>query len=723
VNKATIARQNEPPTPALDLHSDYQVTVNRNDNSALLQTFNLNGTQNQQPLLHADLASPMNFSLGSGSNAKVGDSTLKCVVTNFNLADWKAALGDAASSGTMNMTLNLLSQQGGKQLTVDFNSQLANLTAKVGSNQLQQASMDLNGHLISQQENKALTGNVTLSDFNGTYENYRFQNYGTKVDLDIAMNKPQMEIKNISGTIVEGQNAGGSFKLSGNYNQNDKTGQLMLKLVDWNQNALRPFMGAFLGDKTLESVSLNSTTTANYASSGESSFKTDLQVTNLVVRDPKSQSPPTPLAANLQLDASLNKQVAQVRQLVLKLTPTDQAANNQITATGQLDLSQSNAIQGSLKLASDSLDVTRYYDLYSGKHNAAKPSTSNAAPPAPAQPQTAAANAEPPAKNLPIKNFTLDASIARLVLHEVNVSNFQTTARVEGSHAVLKPFQFSLNGGPVNATVDLDLGVPGYKYEMTFSGTNIPLAPLADTFSPEYKNNAKGEVFANLQIKGQGTTGASMQKTLSGQCDVLLTNANIQVVGAKSKKILTPIAAALKLPELLQSPITWLTADVTIGNGSIKITQFKAAGSAFSASSQGTVAIANVLSNSPIHDLPVNFALAGPLAAKARLMPSNANTNAAYVDLGKIATVQGTIGDPKTKVDYATIGLITARAAGGIIGGSTGNILKGAGGIGNLLNGQNPPANNQPNQSNTNQSQPNRSSGNPFDLLHKVLPK
>ena len=82
---------------------------------------------------------------------------------------------------------------------------------------------------------------------------------------------------------------------------------------------------------------------------------------------PANKFPATPLAVSLQVDASLNRQVADVRQLQIALTPTARAAN-QINFSGHVDFSKTNAIQGNLKLAADSLDLTSYYDLFAGGH-------------------------------------------------------------------------------------------------------------------------------------------------------------------------------------------------------------------------------------------------------------------------------------------------------------------------------------------------------------------
>src|SRR5579859_3786271 len=55
-----LTRQNQT-TPTLDIGLSYQVSVNQADKTASLQTFNLNGSENQQPFLRGELTSPMSF--------------------------------------------------------------------------------------------------------------------------------------------------------------------------------------------------------------------------------------------------------------------------------------------------------------------------------------------------------------------------------------------------------------------------------------------------------------------------------------------------------------------------------------------------------------------------------------------------------------------------------------------------------------------------------------
>ena len=68
---------------------------------------------------------------------------------------------------------------------------------------------------------------------------------------------------------------------------------------------------------------------------------------------------------------------------------------------------------------------------------------------------------------LPVHNLTCEMAIARLYLRQADISNFQTTAALDGGHIVLKPCQLTLNSAPVTASIDMNLGVPGYQYEIT----------------------------------------------------------------------------------------------------------------------------------------------------------------------------------------------------------------------------------------------------------------
>jgi hypothetical protein len=268
-------------------------------------------------------------------------------------------------------------------------------------------------------------------------------------------------------------------------------------------------------------------------------------------------------------------------------------------------------------------------------------------------------------------------------LHEVEITNLQATAKLDGGQVLLKPFQFTLNGAPVNATVDLDLGVPGYKYDITFGADGIPVEPLANTFSPTYRGQAKGTLIAKAQIKGAGVTGRNLKSSLNATASFSFTNANIHIVGPKVKAVLIPISLALRAPELLQSPLDYVSANLRAGAGKIEVTTFTTHSAMFRAESQGVIPISDVLNDSPL-DQPIEISLPRELLAKLRF--SNVPTNAPYGKLPQFVQVQGTLGNPQPKTDKLVIAGLTAGGLGGAIGGKAGGILQGVGGLlgGNL---------------------------------------
>lgn len=741
--RVSITRQKQT-TPTLDLRCDYAVTVDNSAKSALLQKLNLTGTQNSRPLLQTELTSPMTISFG-GTSAAAGDAALNVTLNSLNLADWRAFAADMAPAGLANAKLKLISKQGGKQLNFDLDGGVTGLSAQFGSNAIRQAdvtlrakgtgadfkqftlenysvalaqagepaltlsgsgtfdsatqdadlqitmratiakllamfpqpdanltggTIELTGKVASKAQNQSVTGKFTLAGLTGRYGNFRFASFGSTADLDLGMKAGVLDIRKAGGELHEGANAGGTFDVSGNFDTAHKSGKILVKLANINQAGLRPFLESALGDKTLVSVALNTTANASFEANGDASVKGELQLANLVVRDPKGALPTTPLEAKFQVDAAIVKQVANLAQCQLTLTPTTRA-KNELKLTGTVDFSKTNGMTGGLKLLAESLDVTRYYDLFAGGD---KP----AAAPVTTVPTD---NTEPAPVTLPFRDFTFDAGIQRFYLHEVEATNFQFVAKLDRSHVLLKPAQLTLNGAPINLTADLDLSVPGYKYDLSFNANGIPVEPLANTFSPTYRGQAKGILMASGQIKGAGVTGVNLKKALTGTASLSFTNADIKIVGPKVKAVLTPIAIVLGAPELLNSPLDYLNANLRAGSGKIEVPQFIAHSATFLAESAGMIPIADVLKDSPLNQ-SVEISLARGLVNKLRF--SNVPTNVAYAKLPTFVHLKGTLGSPEAKTDKLVILGLGAAGIGGALGNKGGNILQG---VGNLIGG------------------------------------
>jgi hypothetical protein len=252
---------------------------------------------------------------------------------------------------------------------------------------------------------------------------------------------------------------------------------------------------------------------------------------------------------------------------------------------------------------------------------------------------------------------------------------------------VVAPCQFALNGAPVKAAVDLNLGVPGYQYEVNFNANRVPIAPLADSFSAAYKGKAKGDLIADTTIKGAGTTGANLKKTLAGNVDIVLTNATIDIdtknpdAGKLAKFIsgtVTIISTALGLNEVLTSPIIGVDVHTKMGDGKITATEIMAGSAAFQAQLAGTITIADVLTNSTIDNWPVHVALARSSAQRLGWVAPGAPASQSYFSLPDFVTLNGTVGIPGTKMDKVVLAEIVGRSGLGVANTLTGKAANGS---------------------------------------------
>jgi len=420
--------------------------------------------------------------------------------------------------------------------------------------------------------------------------------------------------------------------------------------------------------------------------------------------------PATPLTVAVKLDGTFTNEVLDFRRMQLAFTPTQRASKNELSITGQLDLSTPGFTKGSMTAKSDTLDLTALYDAFAGEKSPATPASSPSTSSTPAS----NANAEPEPVTPPLQ-LTAEAYLGQVYLRDINVQNCQIVAKIDGGKINLDPCRFTLNGAPVNASADLNLGVKGYAYALSLHMDRVPLEPIANTFSPDNRGKYQGLILADAQIKGAGITGASLQKSLGGQAAFTLTNANLLLIGPKTRQLMDPIAMLLRIPEITSSPLEWLDARVELGGGNVNLSRFIAQSEAFSATTQGVIPIAEALTNSPLN-LPVKFALRRSLAEKSSLLPANTPPDVQYPALPEFVTLKGTLGSPKSDLNERALGGLLLKSGmgiaeklGGNVGGKTGSLLQGAG---NLLTGQKTTSTNQPSANPAPKL-------NPFDMFKK----
>jgi hypothetical protein len=624
----------------------------------------------------------------------------------FSLSECRLALAEhgqpvvtLSSTGTVNRVTPGVDLQIAVEVTLDRLAALlpqTNLVCSAGT-------LTVTGHITKE----SVVGRCELAGFTGGYGPYRLGDFGTTLALDLAMKGRQVMVRNASGQLRHGTTAGGQFDVSGNCDLDQKAGRVDAKLTGFTERDLRPFLQPSLGDKQLVSVSFDSTANAGVDAKGNCAVKADVHLANLVVRDRENRLPPTPLEARLAVEASASNRVATIRQCQLKLAPTSRA-KNELQLTGTVDYAKTNAITGNVQLAAEALDVTPYYDLLAGGNPSAETAKGPVAQAeVQAAPAASAEQKEPAAVTWPVRDFICQLSVGQCYLRQVVVKDLRASAHVDGGHIMITPCQLTLNGAPVSATVDLDLGVPGYKYSCTFNADKVPLQPLADSFSPTYSAKARGDLIASIQVQGAGITGKNLRQNLTGRASLSFTNADIAIVGPKVKAVLTPIAFVLGAPELLNSPLDYIHADLSAGDGKIEVQKFLAHSAAFVAESQGRIPIADSLAQSPLNQ-PIEIALSRDLAGKLQF--ANLRIDNGYAKLPTFVHLTGTLGEPSAKIDKAVLVGLTASGAAGLVGGRVGGLLQG---ISSILTGEQPgtatnaPANEAP------------APFNPFDLLRK----
>lgn len=679
----------------------------------------------------------------------VTDAAIRQPATNQILITLKQLAGgvnaNGKAGGTFDITGNFDTKAQAGAATVklsDFNETLLGpvLATSLGDKKLNSVTINANvSAKFAGKGESALTADVSVARFLMTDP----KNALPTVPMDLrvtvdgsfaqpASNQVTVAVRKLIGNIAQGSASGGNFDVTGNFDTK-KGGQFTLKLTDLNQNALKPFLAGALGDKQLQTVSISANASGRFDPAGDGAVKADVIVDKLLVRDPKGALPETPLFLQLVLDGGMAKQIVDVKQLMLSLSPTPRG-KNQLVVTGRADLSNTNAYQANLKVSAESLDVTPFYDLFDSaqkKAEAAKPAT---APPA-------ASNVEPEAMKIPLRQTSLDVNIGKFFLRDIAISNLVVAARVDNNRVTVKPLSLVMNGAGISATVDANLGVKGYQYDLALNTDRIQLEPLVTTFAATVPQGAiKGEAVAKVAIRGAGITGESLQRNLQGNVNFSVTNGVIQLsqmggepktATAKFLKALTSgvlayIGPVVGIPDIMRPPIDYIVLDTAISNGVVNVSRFAAHSPVVIVDAHGTIQLASVTTNSTM-SIPIEIWLPNDFAKK--FTGAQFPAGSAYGRLPHFVDVRGTIGSPDVKVDKtkligsAVIGNV--GALGGLIGGKAGDTLKGAGGALNTIFGGGQPKAPAGTATNAapNQVAPPAKKVNPLDLLNPFLKK
>lgn len=503
---------------------------------------------------------------------------------------------------------------------------------------------------------------AALKGLAGSVQGTPLRDYQVQLDTAGALTTDSVILRRGTLGLRSGAETGGSLEFSGDVNLKSQRSQFEFRTANLNEKVLGPLLAPALAPNELRSVSVDWNGKFQVDPKGESAIQSKLNVSRLVTRAPTSASPGKPMAFGMDLDAVGKGTVLDLRRLLVDLGPTARATN-QLKATGKFDLGTNAPGPSSLVVTSDGLDFTEWYDLASAGGGASK------APESPAKPTSPAGGKPGEPIQFPLKEFTLDGRVAKLFLRDVAASNIVTQLAIrKGSVVQLKPFSLILNGAAVSANADLDLGVPGYTYDLDGSLQSVPIPPIAKSLMTGSYEDLKGTVSGSLKLKGAGVEGTDLKKHLVGTADFAATNLDYQVSALQTplmKVLVGTLSTALKGPSLSSSPINFLGAQLEAGQGVVTVKTARVSSAAFTADVQGKVDLADVLTNSPIQ-LPVTVSL--PKDGAMQVLP-------------QFLTLKGTVGAPKSDIDP----LALARAATQLPGAAGNLVNQGVSQLGNVI--------------------------------------
>ena len=598
---------------------------------------------------------------------------------------------------------------GGVQLTMDGSLPamlsvlpLTDITAQSG---LIQVNLQANQRTAE----SVLIGSINLSDYKGRIGDNVFDSYKASIQANVTRKGNVVELTRTSVALQTGYDAGGSIDFTGRYQIAEQKGALDVKSVNFTHSGLIPFLNPVLAPNQVRSMNIALTAKADIDLAGESGLEGRVAISNLQVNGPDGPVFTEPFALSMETDLTHKDQIVQLRKFLLGWDKTPQA-NNQVSMVGKLDLNTENRTQSLLTVRSDGIDLTPLAQL-KGTPPADSSSGSQPVPPTPTDPTV-----EPEAIQLPVQPLKVDVELAKVFLREIQVENWKAEINVQNNQVTIDPFRFSLNGAPVAAKVTADLGVPGFRYQMEFSADQVRMEPLVASFAPDQKGKLAGIATANVNLRGAGITGAGLQKNLEGQMALGITNMNLNI-GNVQNPILRPILnIVVGLPDMIrnpgaalgnlanrltgatdavpgwfdeisQSPLQSLAIDAKAGGGNIRLDQARVQSPALQIDASGTIAIAEVLTNSVLN-LPIQVAFKDSLGQKIGLQPQEGQP---YIAMPDFLTVGRTAGNPSFDINRTVVAGMAGRAALGIAGGTaeaiTETVGDALGNVGNVLGG------------------------------------
>lgn len=606
-----IAWRTLPAAPHLYSLLSLDTHVDLNDKVIDIQDLSTIVSEENTPRMKVSINKPVHFSWDTTSSSSLpafSDAEIKCIIDSFPLRRINAFLKP-----------NGLKLRGG-DLSAAVNTTLKSADTSIHT----RGAFILND--IALKNNQSIWSDLDIT---------------TKVDIavhDLSL----IDITRMTTLFSADNKAAGSISLGGSFDKNTGSNAIACVISHLKSDLFRPAIDPARENRNLDGLELNAQirTYKKDVKENIQDVRGDISFIN-TLRRTENDWRTIILSLNLQ---TTPKEIILPR-CSLSTTPA-QWPDNEISISGNYITVPTNVIS-SLRVYSKHFDATALMDTF-------MPARKEETSPAPSTPDQASQPAEekpkepkeePPAAPPTQHPLHVKAHINELIAREMNVKPLSFDLIISNTFIRFLTHNMHINDGPIALFAQLDKGVPGYTYAADISLTNVPLAPLVNTFAPNMKDKFAGASYANVTLKGAGMTENSAPNNLIASLDAGMRKGRLTRV-----PILDDVARVIRLDDLSDLPVGSAVLKCTARNGVATIPECDIFSKTLKAGITGTVPFKDEM------DLQMNLALS-PGAISEILsnsvysvgIPVN-KTLEKYVPIPTPIVVRGTLKEPKVRV-------------------------------------------------------------------------
>lgn len=451
-----------------------------------------------------------------------------------------------------------------------------------------------------------------------------------------------------------------------------------LTIVDLNEGLLTPQSVLWFGDPLLEQGRIDGEVRLRHDPEGDSDFSSRLTFDGLRLARTNT---PVPESISVDLAATLSNGRFDIREGDFSWTPNERATNA-FTLAGWFDAADASALGGEIALTGDSIDLTGLMALQ----------PAGTAAPEEAMPEPADEPVQLP-ESFPVREIIGTIDFGKIYLRDLELSDVKSGLRITATEARLDPLSLAVNGAPVRGRGEFRAG-PQAGYDLQLETQELPVRPFVAAFMPDWRGEASALLSTTVNLSGKNFDPAQPLAGLEGTIHFGATNANLRLGNTTWQPVLNGIETLLRTPKIFEEPVQWAYFGGTITNGVLDIDALSIVSDAFVANAKGRFAVVPAQASNGVGRLPINLYLNREVGEGIRLFQREDDAIEAtkYQKLPTFVHVTGSLSKLEFDVNRLAITSLLAGSAGDLVGGSAGNVLRGAGnvvdGIGGLLSGR-----------------------------------